>query len=192
VLCTGALTVAAVGLAAGHCITEVVWMGGAAGVGGNMTAAAEFNAWMDPAASDLVLECGIPVRMVPLDVTSRFSWSERELQALRCVGRFGCLLAQALSFVQRRDQVFVPHDAVAAVALTAPELFTWNARPARCETEGALTAGATVVDRRPHAAAGHVLVAEDVQVAEVSARILEAISSLGEGSAKEDDRVARR
>jgi pyrimidine-specific ribonucleoside hydrolase len=181
VFCAGALTAVARGLAAGHHVTEVVWMGGAVGVGGNMTAAAEFNAWMDPPATDRVMESGIPVRMVPLDVTSRFSWSESELEDLRSTGGPGSLLAQALSFVQRRDQVFTPHDAVAAIAMTCPELFTWRARPARCETAGSLTAGATIIDRRSHAAAGHVLVAEDVQVAQVSARILEAISSLGDG-----------
>jgi inosine-uridine nucleoside N-ribohydrolase len=98
----------------------------------------------------------------------------------------------ALSFVQNRDQVFVPHDAVAAIAMMAPELFTWKARPARCETAGSLTAGATVIDRRPQAAAGHVLVAEDVEVTEVSARILEAIRSLDEGPAEEDDPAERR
>jgi pyrimidine-specific ribonucleoside hydrolase len=191
VFCTGALTVVARGLAAGHPVTEVVWMGGAAAVGGNMTAAAEFNAWMDPPATDRVLQSGIPLRMVPLDVTSRFRWSHGELEALRSAGRLGSLLALALSFAQSRDQVFVPHDAVAAIAMTTPELFTWKARPARCETTGSLTAGATVIDRRPHAGAGHVLVAEDVDVAEVTGRILEAIRSLGE-ELTEDDPGGRR
>jgi len=32
-------------------VTEVIWMGGAVAIGGNMTAAAEFNAWMDPPAA---------------------------------------------------------------------------------------------------------------------------------------------
>ena len=35
-------------------------MGGAAAVGGNMTAAAEFNTWMDPPAADRVLVSRIP------------------------------------------------------------------------------------------------------------------------------------
>ena len=69
VLCTGALTSVAIGLRAGHRVSEVIWMGGAVAVGGNMTPAAEFNAWMDPPATDEVLTRGLPIRMVPLDVT---------------------------------------------------------------------------------------------------------------------------
>jgi len=69
VLATGALTVVAAALDAGDPITSVTWMGGSVGVGGNMTAAAEFNAWMDPGATDRVMSAGCPVKMVPLDVS---------------------------------------------------------------------------------------------------------------------------
>lgn len=153
-------------------------MGGAVAVGGNMTAAAEFNAWMDPPAADQVLAGGTPVRMVPLDITTRFLWTSEELDRLRATGRVGALLAQALGFLVHRDGIFLPHDAVTALVMTSPELFTWRARPARCETAGLLTCGATVVDRRPRAESAGVLVAEDVEVTEVTARIMEAIGRL--------------
>jgi len=178
VFCSGALTPVALAIRNGHRVTEVVWMGGAVAVGGNMTPAAEFNAWMDPLAADQVLVSGIPVQMVPLDVTMRFMWSAGELAALAAQGRIGALLAGAIGYAHDRDGFFVPHDAVTAIALTAPELFRWSARQARCETQGALTAGATVVDRRPDSEAGSVLVAEDADVAEVTARILGAVGRL--------------
>jgi pyrimidine-specific ribonucleoside hydrolase len=178
VFCSGALTVVARALAAGQPVSEVLWMGGAVAVGGNMTAAAEFNAWMDPPAADRVLTGGTPVRMVPLDITTRFLWTSEELDRLRATGRVGALLAEALGFLVYRDGIFHPHDAVTAVAMAAPELFTWQGRPARCETTGLLTTGATVVDRRPRAAGGRVLVAEDVDVTEVSARIIGAVGRL--------------
>jgi inosine-uridine nucleoside N-ribohydrolase len=162
----------------GCSLTDVVWMGGAVAVGGNMTAAAEFNAWMDPEATDQVLASGVPVRMVPLDVTERFAWSAIELDSLRAAGRLGHLLADAIALAHDRDGFFVPHDAVTAVALTSPDLFRWTARQARCETRGELTSGETVVDRRPWIGPGTVLVAEDVDVPEVSARILAAVASL--------------
>lgn len=92
-----------------------------------MTAAAEFNAWMDPTAADQVLTSGVSVKMIPLDLT---------------------------------------------------ELFGWNPRLVRCETKGEFTTGETVVDRRPWGSSGHVLVAEDVDVPEVSARILSAVASI--------------
>jgi pyrimidine-specific ribonucleoside hydrolase len=178
VFCTGSLTTVARGLDAQQPISEVVWMGGAVSVGGNMTAAAEFNAWMDPPAADRVLRSGTPVQMVPLDVTTRFRWSRGELDSLRSGGRVGRILAHALRFVVERDDVFIPHDAVAAVALANPELFAWRTRSARCETAGLLTSGATVVDRRPQGVTGSVAVAEDVDVAGVSAQIVEAIGRL--------------
>lgn len=73
-----------------------------------MTAAAEFNAWMDPAAADHVLTSGVGVKMIPLDVTERFKWSAREVQALRGAGRAGNLLGDAIRYLQERDGVFSP------------------------------------------------------------------------------------
>jgi inosine-uridine nucleoside N-ribohydrolase len=178
VFCAGALTCVAQAIQRGRSIAEVVWMGGAVAVGGNMTAAAEFNAWMDPTAADDVLASAVSVKMIPLDVTELFEWSADEVRALRGAGRAGNLLADAIRHVQERDGIFVPHDAVAAIALTSPELFGWAPRQVRCETKGEFTTGATVVDRRPWGSSGHVLVAEDADVPEVSARILSAVASI--------------
>ena len=113
-------------------------MGGAVAVGGNMTAAAEFNAWMDPTAADDVLASEVNVKMIPLDVTERFEWSAGEIRALRGAGRVGKLLADAIHYIEDRDGMFVPHDAVAAIALTSPELFGWRPRQVRCETKASL------------------------------------------------------
>jgi pyrimidine-specific ribonucleoside hydrolase len=178
VFCSGALTTVARAIDAGHEIAEVVWMGGAVGIGGNMTAAAEFNAWMDPFAADLVLSSGLGLRMVPLDITLQFRWSVAELDELGSTGPIGALLRRAAGFVQARDGVFVPHDAVAAIAMTSPQLFEWFARPTRCETVGTFTTGATVVDRRPRAEPGSVLIAEAADVAEITARMLQGIAAL--------------
>jgi len=178
VFCAGALTYVAQAIQAGHPIDEVVWMGGAVAVGGNMTAAAEFNAWMDPTAADHVFASGVSMKMIPLDMTQRFEWSAGEIKALRGAGRVGTLLADAIRYVQDRDGSFVPHDAVAAIAMTSPELFRWIPRQVRCETRGEFTTGETVVDRRPGGNPGRVLVAEDVDIPEVSARILKAIASI--------------
>ncbi len=57
--------VAAPEIAAG--IAELVIMGG--GSHGNITAAAEFNIYADPHAAALVFDSGLPITMVPLDVT---------------------------------------------------------------------------------------------------------------------------
>ena len=51
-------------------IPEIVIMGGAHDHG-NATASAEFNIWLDPEAARIVVNCGRPIRMVPLDATHR-------------------------------------------------------------------------------------------------------------------------
>lgn len=175
VLCTGALTVVAQAWARGQHPHEIVWMGGAVASGGNMTAAAEFNAWMDPAATDAVLTSGVPTRMVPLDITGRFEWSKPELERLRDSSRPGRLLADAIGTLGR---VFVPHDAVAVVSFLKPDLFRWTPREVRCETSGEVTTGATVVDRRQPATDAHVSVADDVDVASVNDGIFSAFERL--------------
>jgi pyrimidine-specific ribonucleoside hydrolase len=178
VLCTGALTVVAEALRRGHDLDRVVWMGGSVACGGNMTAAAEFNAWMDPAAADAVLTAGVARAMVPLDLTRRFAWGEAEVASVRAAAPVAGLLADALGAVRRRDGTVVPHDAVAAVALLEPDLFAWSTRSVRCETTGAVTRGATVVDRRRAPLDGGVAVAEDVDVPRVTDRILAALGRL--------------
>jgi len=48
---------------------EMVIMGGAVRASGNVTPYAEFNLYSDPLAAQIVFESGIPITLVPLDVT---------------------------------------------------------------------------------------------------------------------------
>jgi purine nucleosidase/pyrimidine-specific ribonucleoside hydrolase len=50
-------------------LKEIVIMGGALRTGGNITPYAEFNIFSDPLAAEIVLESGLPITLVPLDVT---------------------------------------------------------------------------------------------------------------------------
>ena len=52
-------------------IQEIVLMGGGFFEGGNITPAAEFNIYVDPHAADIVLKSGVPIVMMPLDVTHK-------------------------------------------------------------------------------------------------------------------------
>jgi purine nucleosidase len=52
-------------------LREVVIMGGAVRTRGNVTPVAEFNFFVDPLASKIVLESGLPIALVPLDITHR-------------------------------------------------------------------------------------------------------------------------
>lgn len=60
-------------------LSEVIIMGGAATVAGNVTPYAEFNIWADPEAAQLVLQSGLPITLVGLDVTHRVILSKREV-----------------------------------------------------------------------------------------------------------------
>ncbi len=72
-------------------VERLVWMGGALG-SGNITAAAEFNAWCAPAAADDVFQRhGAATSVVPLDVTTQVPLGEQELEAWSGAGsRPGC------------------------------------------------------------------------------------------------------
>ncbi len=50
-------------------LKEIVIMGGAVRTKGNVTPHAEFNIYVDPLAAKIVFESGLPVTLVPLDVT---------------------------------------------------------------------------------------------------------------------------
>ncbi len=178
VFVSSAMTVVAQALHRDDPVTSVLWMGGAVAVGGNMTAAAEFNAWMDPTAADEVLTSACPVSMVPLDVTMSCRWSRDDLAALAALGPAGELLSRAAGALCERDGIFVPHDAVTAIALIEPARFSWRERHVRCEREGLVAHGATVVDRRRHAPPPNATVAEACDPREIRAAIFAAIAEL--------------
>ena len=179
VFAAGALTVVAEALRRGDPVSSVIWMGGAFCHGGNMTAAAEFNAWMDPASVDEVFTAGVPVSMVPLDLTMQCEWTAGEIDELARLGDAGMLLSKPAGMMCGRDGAFVPHDAVTAVALLQPGLFRWAPKHVRCEPEGRFSAGTTIADRRPHAPQPNVLVAEECDTAGVRTAIFDAIGRLG-------------
>ena len=178
VFASGALTVPALALMNGDPMQRLVWMGGAIACGGNMTASAEFNAWMDPAACDLVLQSSATVSIVPLDVTMRIGFGHAEVDQIRGLGAVGRAVAAAMAAMVERDGLFIPHDAIAAVAFLRPELFEWRRRWVRCETAGHLTTGALVVDRRRHSPPGDTDIAEDLDAPAVVEHIVAAVAAV--------------
>ncbi|MCO6009745.1 nucleoside hydrolase [Actinoallomurus purpureus] len=89
-------------------VREIVIMGGAAFVPGNVTAAAEFNFHADPEAARYVLESGAPVRLVPLDVTRRAEVTRESADALAALGGTtayaGRMLAHLADRVAERER----------------------------------------------------------------------------------------
>jgi purine nucleosidase len=63
-------------------IKEIVSMGGAIRHPGNTTPLAEFNVYVDPHAAHIVYHAGIPLTLVPLDVTYQCVLSGEDVQRL--------------------------------------------------------------------------------------------------------------
>jgi inosine-uridine nucleoside N-ribohydrolase len=61
-------------------LKDIVIMGGAVRTGGNITPHAEFNVFSDSLAANIVLESGLPITLVPLDVTHQVSLTPRWME----------------------------------------------------------------------------------------------------------------
>lgn len=102
--------------------------------GGNVTPAVEYNVHADPEAAAVVLRLGggLPLTLVPLDVTHRVRLTPARLARLRRIaaGRAGIPM----------------HDPCVVAHLLRPGLFTGRRINVAVETSSPLTLGMTVAD----------------------------------------------
>ena len=134
-------------------IREIVLMGGGYFEQGNVTPSAEFNIYVDPHAADVVFRSGVPLVMMPLDVTHKTLTTRRRVEAFRDIGtRVGTATAELLDFFDRYDtQKYGSdggplHDPCVIAYLLRPNLFSGRHCNVEIETASELTMGATVVD----------------------------------------------
>jgi inosine-uridine nucleoside N-ribohydrolase len=155
-------------------LAEVVIMGGAITVPGNVTPVAEFNIYVDPEAAQIVLASGVPIRLIGLDVTERVRLTEEMLDQPVSPGRsrlrqfvMDCT-AQTIAFSSQAERLsgMAMHDPLAVGVLIDPTLVRTAPMSVQVETEGQLTRGMLVADRRPlrsdHQSPANVRVALDV------------------------------
>jgi uridine nucleosidase len=134
-------------------VAEVVVMGGAATVNGNVTPAAEANIIHDPHAADVVFTARWPVAMVGLDVTMKTIMSEAYLASLKSSGsRTGQFIYDISRFYQEFHRQYGmegihTHDPSALAYVIDPSLFKTEQGPVRVVTEG-IASGQTLMDRR--------------------------------------------
>jgi inosine-uridine nucleoside N-ribohydrolase len=149
---TGPLTNVARLVERGVAIERIVWMGGAIAEG-NITPAAEFNAFVDPEAAAIVFSSGVPITMVGLDVTHKALFTRTHADRLRDTGKAGRVVAELSDFFQvfheqRYSFDGSPiHDAMAVAHVIDPTLMQTVHCNVEIETSSRFCDGRTVVDR---------------------------------------------
>jgi purine nucleosidase len=134
-------------------LREIVLMGGGFFEGGNTTPAAEFNIYVDPHAAEIVFRSGVPIVMMPLDVTHKALTKRARVERFRAMDtRVGHATAELLDFFERFDEHKYGtdggplHDPCVIAWLIKPELFSGRQCNVVVETASELTMGMTVVD----------------------------------------------
>jgi inosine-uridine nucleoside N-ribohydrolase len=133
-------------------IDRISIMGGAIGLG-NVTPSAEFNILVDPEAAEIVLNAGIPVTLVPLEVT------HRALATPSVIGRIAALdtpvarmsVALMRFFAETYLRVFgfadpAVHDPCAVAAVIDPAIVTTKHVSVQVDTTDGISAGRTACD----------------------------------------------
>jgi purine nucleosidase len=115
----------------GHGIREITMMGGA------FDGRTEHNIRSDAAAADVVFRSGVEITTVGVEQTERVGFSSRGLTGLR--GELGRLLEAEVrhywTFTEQDRNT--PHDPIAILMLTSPQLFRFDRGHISVETTGA-------------------------------------------------------
>jgi inosine-uridine nucleoside N-ribohydrolase len=137
-------------------LREVVVMGGAIGVPGNITPAAEFNIFMDPHAAHRVFQSGLPVTLVPLNVTEKVPLEFGEIQDLAEImedplGDFvRDITEQSLEYMRKTRGIsaIYLHDPLAVGLAIDPMVAETASLHVEVETIRGITRGMTLADTR--------------------------------------------
>jgi purine nucleosidase len=168
-------------------INRVVMTGGSISVTGNITPAAEFNFYFDPESARRVFHSTLTKTLIPLDVTREVRFGFDFMDELPGDNtRTGCFLRQVLPFAYRSYRQQLGHeeiylnDAVGMLAVIEPRLFQFEMMCGDVETEGELTRGATIFDRRtPREWQPNLEVAVSVNIDAARQQILDQLTMAG-------------
>lgn len=134
-------------------IKQIVLMGGGCFEGGNVTPAAEFNIYVDPHAAAIVFGSGVPIIVMPLDMTHKALTTKARVDRFRH-GDTPVMKAVALwiDYFERFDENKYGtdggplHDPTVVAWLIRPHLFSGRDCNVEIETASELTMGMTVID----------------------------------------------
>ncbi len=131
-------------------LKEITIMGGAVRTSGNITPHAEFNIYSDPLAAKIVMESGLPITLVPLDITHQVSlmpqWMEERVKPID--NSFSKFLIEATGYRStkhrfRNGELFYLHDPLAVGVVIDPTLVRKERLSIDVETQGGEYLGKT-------------------------------------------------
>ncbi|WP_059172154.1 nucleoside hydrolase [Bacillus sp. FJAT-27445] len=140
-------------------VKEVVIMGGAVTVPGNVTPVSEANIAGDPEASNMVFEAGFPLTMVGLDVTMQTQitaedmvWmvSQKDETNAELIDALDEMVRFRLDAYKKMDGIDGSplHDPLAVAVTLHPDMVKTKPMLVAIETKGSLSSGATIADLR--------------------------------------------
>lgn len=113
---------------------------------------AEHNFLSDSRAAEIVLEAGFRVTLSGLESTKRVSIPNEEMNPIRELGPAGSLLFQEI--VQWSEfwdaKANIPHDPIAVLTLTNPELFQFSELGQISVSTDAASEGVSIFTSKPH------------------------------------------
>jgi inosine-uridine nucleoside N-ribohydrolase len=124
-------------------LKEIIIMGGAVRTKGNITPYAEFNIFVDPLAAFHVFQSGLPITLIPLDVTRRVALTSRVIQekVQPLKNAFSKFAIEATGFdfdtqeFYGRKSSFYLHDPLAVAAAFCPDILKMEKVDLRVVTE---------------------------------------------------------
>jgi len=166
-------------------VKELVIMGGAIREGGNMTPLAEFNIYVDPHAAHIVFHSGIPITLIPLDVTHKCLLKQEHVDRLMKiespVTRFlkDAIDVYLKASIQLGYEGCALHDPLTLATIIAPELLTLKEYYVDVDISGGVSMGKTLADifnvtKKP----ANMKVAMDVRGAEFIELFLQRMETL--------------
>jgi inosine/uridine nucleosidase len=133
-------------------VKELVIMGGAIQEAGNMSPLAEFNIFVDPHAAHIVFHSGIPITLIPLDVTHKCLLKQEHVDRLMKIN------SPISRFIRDALEVYLKfsyekgfegsalHDPLTLAAILAPELLTLKQYYVDVDISGGVSMGKTFAD----------------------------------------------
>lgn len=134
-------------------VKEIVTMGGAIDVAGNMNRVSEFNIFVDPEAADIVLSFPVRKTLVPLDACNRVLMQISDFSQINDSKLQKLLMRMLLPYIANLEKDTgekgaLMYDPLTIFYLLNPDACKVVLQNVLVETRGDLTRGMTIIDKR--------------------------------------------